>query len=110
MGPPLLLFYSYAYEDEPLRVELEKHLRLLSRQGLIAEWHSRKILPGEAWARQIDEHLEVASIVLLLVSPDFLASDYCYDIEMQRALERHKSGSTYVIPIILRPCDWQHAG
>ena len=62
-----------------------------------------------AWADEIDMHLETASIILLLVSPDFLASDYCYDIEMQRALERHKSGEARVVPIILRPCDWQHS-
>jgi hypothetical protein len=107
-GAPLLLFYSYAHEDEPLREELEKHLRMLSREGLISEWHDRKILAGAAWAQEIDAYLEAASIVLLLVSPDFLASDYCYEIEMQRALERHRLGLARVIPVILRPCDWQH--
>ena len=106
---PVTLFYSYAHEDEPLRVQLEIHLSLLRRQGLISEWYDRKILPGARWAQEIDEHLERASIILLLVSPDFLASDYCYDIETQRALERHKRGEASVIPIILRPCDWQNA-
>ncbi len=105
----LTLFYSYAHEDEALRDQLEKHLVQLQRQELISEWHDRKIPAGGAWADEIDTHLEIASIVLLLVSPDFLASNYCYEIEMQRALERHKRGDARVIPIILRSCDWQHS-
>src|SRR5215470_15647951 len=105
----LTLFYSYAHEDEVLRDQLEKHLVQLQRQELIASWHDRKILPGSTWANEIDANLEAASMVLLLVSPDFLASTYCYEIEMQRALERHQRGEARVIPIILRPCDWQHS-
>jgi TIR domain/NACHT domain/Tetratricopeptide repeat len=105
----LTLFYSYAYEDEDLRDQLEKHLMLLQRQGLISLWHDRKILAGRTWAHEVDTHLKTATIILLLVSPDFLASDYCYEDEMQRALEKHKRGEARVIPIILRPCDWQHA-
>ncbi len=105
----LTLFYSYAHEDEPLRDQLEKHLVQLQRQGLISTWHDRKIPAGGSFASEIDTHLESASIVLLLVSPDFLASNYCYDIEMERALERHRLGLARVVPIILRPCDWQHS-
>src|SRR2546421_2433710 len=89
-GVPLSVFISYAHEDEPWRERLEAHLSLLRRQGLIANWHDRQILAGEEWSQEIDEHLEAASIILLLISPDFLASDYCYEIEMQRALERHQ--------------------
>jgi hypothetical protein len=88
---------------------LEKHLRQLQRQGLISAWHDGKILPGETWTHEIEMHLETASLILLLVSPDFLDSDYCYDIQMQRALERHERGAARVVPIILRPCDWQHS-
>src|SRR5215470_714139 len=96
---PLSLFYSYSHEDETLRDQLEKHLRQLQRQGLISTWHDRKILAGETWGHEIDTHLETASIILLLVSPDFLASDYCYEHQMQHALERHRRGQTRVIPI-----------
>src|SRR5690349_5863095 len=103
---PVSVFYSYAHQDEALRQQLETHLSLLRRQGLISEWYDRKILPGAEWVGEIDEHLERASIILLLISADFLASDYCYDKEMTRALERHKQGEARVIPIILRPCDW----
>ena len=106
---PISLFYSYAHEDEPLREQLEKHLHLLRRQGFISQWHDRQIMPGAEWMRDVDEHLNTASIILLLISPDFLASDYCYDVEMQRALKRHEHGETRVIPIILRPCDWRNA-
>src|SRR5436305_12926270 len=106
---PLSVFISYAHEDEPLRQRLETHLSLLRRQGFISEWYDRDILPGTEWAGEIDAHLETASIILLLVSPDFLASNYCYQVEMQRALERHERGDVHVIPIILRPCDWQNS-
>src|SRR5579864_9832732 len=89
---PLSIFISYAHEDELLRQQLEAHLSLLRRQGLIADWHDRQILAGDEWTRDIDQHLETASIILLLISPDFLASDYCYDTEMKRMLERHQRG------------------
>src|SRR5579863_2020535 len=104
---PLSVFYSYAHEDEPLRKQLTSHLSLLRRQGLISEWHDRQLLPGTQWEKGIDAHLETASVILLLISSDFIESDYCYEIEMQRALERHQQGKATVIPIIMRPCKWQ---
>ena len=103
------LFYSYSHKDELLREELEKHLKLLERQRVISFWHDRKILPGSDWDREIDRRLERASIILLLVSADFIASDYCWEKEVTRALERHKSGEATVIPVILRTCDWEEA-
>src|SRR5262249_46305512 len=101
------LFYSYAHKDEMLRDELEKHLSTLRRQGVIAEWHDRKITGGTDWAQAIDTQLTTASIILLLISPDFIASDYCYGVEMKQALERHTAHQARVIPIILRPVDWK---
>ncbi len=106
---PVEVFYSYAHEDEAFRNTLEKHLSLLRRQGLIKAWHDRHILPGTDWAQAIDEHLEGASMILLLVSSDFLASDYCSGVEMKRALERHQANQARVIPILLRPVDWNGA-
>ena len=106
---PIEVFYSYTHEDELLRVELEKHLSLLHRQGLIATWHNRHILAGTDWTQAIDTHLEQASMILLLVSADFLASDYSYGIEMQRAIARHEAKQARVIPILLRPVDLQDA-
>ena len=105
----LKVFYSYSHRDEGLRNELAKHLTLLERQGLIAEWHDRKIGPGRKWEGQIDIHLKEADFLLFLVSADFIASDYCYDVELSRAMKRHEAGEACVIPIILRPVDWEGA-
>jgi hypothetical protein len=104
---PLEVFYSYAHEDEALRDTLEKHLSLLKKQGIISDWHDREITAGSQWKNAIDEHLESAQIILLLISADFLASDYCYDVEMARALARHEQNDARVITIILRPVDWE---
>ncbi|MCY4553967.1 MAG: TIR domain-containing protein [Candidatus Poribacteria bacterium] len=103
------LFYSYSHRDEELREQLENHLSILRRQGVITDWHDRKIGAGREWEGEIHEHLNTAHIILLLVSADFLASDYCYDIEMNRAMERYRTGEARVIPIILRSVDWQEA-
>lgn len=106
---PLELFFSYAHEDEPLRDKLARHLSTLKRQQVIADWHDRRISAGTEWAGQIDTHLNTARIILLLISSDFIASDYCYDVELTRALERHAAGTARVIPVILRPSDWHSA-
>ena len=103
------LFFSYSHNDENLRNELEKHLSLLRRQGVIDLWSDHRIGPGEDISHGIDQRLESADIILLLISPDFLDSDYCYEVEMKRAMERHERGEARVIPIILRPCDWHTA-
>jgi hypothetical protein len=101
------LFCSYSHRDEHLRDELAKHLKLLERQGLVESWHDRRIGAGDVWKEEIDRNLSEADIILLLISADFLASDYCFDIEMKTALERHSAAQALVIPIILRPVDWQ---
>lgn len=106
---PIEIFYSYSHKDEKLRNRLEKHLSLLKHQRLIINWHDRMIDAGNEWQIEIDTHLNSAQIILLLVSPDFLASNYCYSNEMKRALERHDKGEACVIPVILRPCDWYDA-
>ena len=103
------LFFSYSHRDESLRNELETHLSVLKRQGVIQTWHDRRITAGSEVDSSISENLENARIILLLVSSYFLASDYCYDIEMSRAMEKHQEGSARVIPVILHPCDWQNA-
>jgi tetratricopeptide (TPR) repeat protein len=105
---PIEIFCSYAHKDEALMQELEIHLSGLKRQGLVSTWHDRKIEAGTDWAQAIHAQLEQALVILLLVSPDFIASDYCYQIEMQRAVRRHEENSARVIPIIIRPCDWSH--
>ncbi|HWW74826.1 MAG TPA: tetratricopeptide repeat protein [Pyrinomonadaceae bacterium] len=107
---PVEVFISYSHRDDDLRAELQTHLVMLRRNGVVRDWSDRRINPGQEWDKHIDEHLESADILLLLVSPDFLASDYCYDIEVTRAMERHEAGEARVIPVILRHCDdWQSA-
>jgi GNAT superfamily N-acetyltransferase len=102
----LLLFYSYSHRDERLLEQLKAHLIFLEHQDLTVSWCDRKILPGEMWEEKIDENLERADIVLLLVSSDFMNSRYCYGLEMKRALERHAIKQTIVIPIIVRDVSW----
>jgi len=104
-----VVFFSYAHDDEELRNELEKHLSVLKHENLISTWHDRRIVAGSEFDDAIDENLERADIVLLLVSSYFLSSDYCYNVEMKRALERHEAREAIVIPVILRPCDWHQA-
>jgi hypothetical protein len=103
------IFFSYSHKDEELRDRLETHLSMLKRQGLIEAWHDRRILAGDEFDRGISANLEAADVILLLVSPDFLASQYCLDVEMARAIERHDAGEARVIPVILRHCDWHPA-
>ncbi len=103
---PVEIFFSYSHKDEKLKEKLETHLAALQHQDIITGWHDRMISPGEEWKRNIDDHLSTAQIILLLVSADFLAANYCYDVEVQRAVERHEAGDARVIPIILKPCDW----
>src|ERR1019366_1934976 len=103
------IFCAYAHEDDVWRKKLEIHLSLLKRQGLVSFWHDRLITPGTGWAKEIDTHLETASVILLLVSADFFASDYCYGIEMKRALEREAAGEARVIPILVHSVDWKGA-
>src|SRR5216110_1143062 len=107
MEGSIKIFISYAHEDEPLLREVEKRLSLLKRQGVINVWHDHNIQAGVEWEPEIATRLDDARIILLLVSPDFLASDYCYSVEMKGALERHERGDVLVIPIILRPIHWQ---
>ena len=103
------LFFCYAHEDEPLLNKLKSHLSPLRRQGLIELWHDRDISAGTEWEEEIKDQLNTAQIILLLISPDFMDSDYCYSIEMKRALERHELKEAQVIPIILRPVYWKGA-
>src|SRR5260370_25448939 len=98
----------YAHKDEHLLKKLKIQLKPIQREGLVKVWHDRDIGAGKDWEHEIDERLNTAQIILLLVSPDFIDSEYCYSIEMNRAMERDKLGEVRAIPIILRPTDWHH--
>ena len=106
---PVQVFYSYSHKDEKLRDVLEYNLVVLKRQGVISQWHDRKIASGSAWSDEISTHLDQSEIILLLISQHFLASDYCYEVELKRAMELHETGKATVIPIILQSCEWRDA-
>jgi len=93
-GPaPVRLFYSYAHEDEKLRAELERHLKILQHRGLIQPWHDRAIVPGALWDAEIAQQLLRADLVLLLLSSYFMGSDYVLGVELKTALRRAAEGS-----------------
>jgi adenylylsulfate kinase-like enzyme/TATA-box binding protein (TBP) (component of TFIID and TFIIIB) len=103
---PAKVFISYAHADEDLRKALEIHLSGLKRRNLVSIWHDREIGVGQEWKEEISEHLENADVILLLVSASFIASDYCYGIELQRAMERHEMSQARVIPVFVKPCNF----
>jgi hypothetical protein len=104
---PIKIFISYSHKDEGLKKRLIEHLTPRIRLNLIEVWHDRMIGPGIEWAGVIEKKINSARIILLGISASFISSKYCYEIEMKRALERHGDGKARVIPIILRPSDWQ---
>ena len=105
-GEGVKLFISYSHRDETLREQLDKHLAPLKGRKVIEAWHDRQIQAGMNWADKIDDNLNQADIILLLVSPDFVASNYCFNIELKQAMKRHENGEAIVVPVILEPCDW----
>jgi hypothetical protein len=107
VNEPLEVFISYSHADEELKDELYIHLANLTRQGKIKPWQDRAIEAGTEWDAEIKARLESARIILLLITPRFIASEYCFDQEMRRAMERHTEGTARVIPIIMKPSDWK---
>jgi|SRR5450755_518137 hypothetical protein len=106
---PYEVFISYSHEDRSLLDKFTAHLSNLRRQNIIKPWFDGDIGPGTEWNPDLTNHLEKAQIILLLVSASFINSDFCYGIEMTRAMERHAANEARVIPIILRPVDWKGA-
>ena len=102
----LEVFFSYAHEDEDIRDKLATHLKLLERQKVISAWYDRDISAGDEWEEEILEQLQQADIILLLISADFLASDFCWGVELEQAMARHEAKTARVIPIIVRSVDW----
>lgn len=106
---PINVYFSYSPKDERYRNQLETQMTLLKREGLISTWHGHKIAAGEEWEATLDRYLGCAQIILLLISSDFIASDYLYNLEMMLSLVEYNTEEVRVIPIILRPCDWHNA-
>jgi TIR domain len=100
------VFFSYSKADAELLKQFKVHLSSLRRQGKIAPWDDSRILAGEEWDDAIKKELQEADIILLLISADFLATDYIWNVEIETAMQRHERGEARVIPVFLRPCDW----
>jgi hypothetical protein len=109
VSQPLNVFYCYSRKDHDLRDDLDKHLTDLHRSGLIKAWYDGEILPGASWEKEIETHLKTAQVILLLISADFIRSDYCYSKEMVHATERHEANEARVVPILLRSVDCPNA-
>jgi hypothetical protein len=107
MPAKINVFIAYAPEDELLKEQLDRHLSVLKRNQFIDVWHDRRIEAGADWSQRISQYLDSSQLILLLISPDFLASDYLYQTELKAALKKHFARQATVIPILLRPCVWQ---
>lgn len=108
MNQKLKVFFAYSHEDNNLRNRLDKHLASLRRSDFIETWFDGEIEAGKEWESKIFSELEKSDIILLLISADFIASDYCYNVEMKKAILRHDEKKSIVIPVILKHCDWHH--
>src|SRR5215813_7086235 len=106
MSMPFEVFFSYANEDQDWLKKIVKYLYTLQRQKYIQGWHDLNILAGSEWEGEIMTRLNSAPIILLLVSQDFIASDFCWGVQLQQAMQRHDAGTARVMPIIVRPTDW----
>src|SRR5579862_767703 len=99
---PIEILCCYSPADKYWLHKLEIHLSLLKRQSPISFWHAQLIDPGSDWMQEMERHLETASVILLLISADFLASDYCYSMQMSYVLNRQRKGELRVIPLLVR--------
>lgn len=101
------IFISYAHEDEDLKKELDKYLKVLKRSSKVQVWNDRELIAGQEWDQTIMSELNKANIILLLISVDFNASDFIWEKELASAMKRHEEGTAHVVPIILRKCEWR---
>jgi hypothetical protein len=106
-GGNMKAFISYSHRDAESLLRLHTHMAVLKSQNKITDWCDQKILAGGNIDHEISERLEACELFLPLVSPDFLASHYCYEKEMQKAIKQKEAGITQIVSIILQPCDWQ---
>jgi len=106
MTRKLKAFISYAHEDEAMKNDLDKHLISLKRSDKIDVWQDRMLMAGTEWDSTIKKELEEADMILLLISVDFISSQYIWDKELKTALQKHENGTARIIPVILRECDW----
>ncbi|MDY4350375.1 toll/interleukin-1 receptor domain-containing protein [Pectobacterium sp. CHL-2024] len=105
----LKVFISYSHKDEPYKETLDEHLSLLKRKNIINTWNDRRLIAGQSWDKEISDNILDSDVIIFLVSSSFISSDYCFGVEMKKALELHNENKSVVVPLIIRPCDWQAA-
>lgn len=103
---PIKIFISYSHADDRFLGKLHKHLAMLKRDNLITSWSDNQITAGTNFGNRISSELSSSNVFLALISPDYLASNYCYDKEFQQASEMADKGSIRIVPVILEPSDW----
>ena len=103
------IFISYSHEDVELRAELETHLAILKRLDAVETWHDGMITPGQEWEKAIWDEFEAADLILLLVSANFVSSEFCWGKELIKAMARHEAGTAHVIPVTIEACVWKGA-
>jgi hypothetical protein len=107
---PLRVMYSYSHKDETYKQELNTYLAAQRREGLIEVWQDRQILPGSEFDKEIANALDESDIIILLVSANFIESEYCWSTEMKRAVQQHDEGKAQVVPVIIKPSEgWKNA-
>lgn len=105
---PVDLFISYSSADRDALTRLRTHLRPLEREGLITPWSDRLLLVGDKFDERIKAELRKARLIAMILSPDFLASEYVNDVELEIAVQRHQEGTARIIPIVYRQCRWRN--
>src|SRR5713226_1037627 len=104
------VFISYSHKDEDWKDRLVTHLGVLRHQGLLDLWDDRRIAAGEDWHQEIQEAMAAASVAILLVSADFLNSEFILNQEIPHLLERRDKEGVRIFPVIIEPCAWQIVG
>lgn len=104
---PIRIFVSFAAADRKEKDRLLAHLLPLRDQGLIEPWEDRPFQPIDRWDFEIQKQLDSADLVILLITPEYLRSRFRFQDAMQSALERHESGEAKVLPVRVRPCDFE---
>lgn len=97
------VFISYSHRDREWLERLQVHLKPLERAGLVQRWDDTMIRPGQTWQQEIDQALQSARVAVLLISADFLASDFIADNELPPLLQRHENDGAVILPLILSP-------
>jgi tetratricopeptide (TPR) repeat protein len=101
------VFVSYSHQDERWKDRIVQQLRVLEPEGVLEVWDDRRIAPGADWFSEIEQSMERAVAAVLLISADFLTSEFILGQEVPRLLERRRSEGLLVLPVIVHPCDWR---